>query len=198
MEEMKLSVDRRPKKEKSMKKLAMVLFAVLFVMGLAVNSDAAAKESGGMHGGMSKHDKGCGCAGSYSPMSMFKKLGLDEKQKEAVRAIHLQTKKTMIKKAADIKVAKIELQEILSKDPVDLAAAEAAVKKIENQRTEMKMMRIKAMEEVKSNLNPEQRKKFSEMMSFLSMKRHGRHGECRMHGEMGTMKEKGGAEHKHR
>ena len=48
---------------------------------------------------------------------------------EAVRQIHLNTMKVMIKEKADVKVAKIELMEILTKDPVDMTAAEAAVKK---------------------------------------------------------------------
>ncbi len=189
-----------------MRKAILVLFTLLLVMGLAVNSGAAEKEKGGAHhGDMYKHEGGCGCGGPQSFMDMFKKLGLDEKQKEAIHAIHLRTMKEMIKKKADIKVAKIELLEILSKDLVDMTAAETAVKKSEGLKTEMKMMHIKAMEEIKSNLNAEQKKEFTSMMRHMMMKhemmRHGmrdgmRHGmgegkcHCDMHG-MGHMHEKG-------
>ena len=188
-----------------MRKAILVLFTLLLVMGLAVNSGAAEKEKGSApHGDRYKHESGCGCGGPHSFMDMFKKLGLDEKQKEAVREIHFRTMKEMIKKKADIKVAKIELWEILSKDPVDMTAAETAVKKSEGLKTEMKMMRIKAMEEVKSNLNADQKKEFSSMIRHMMMKRemmrhgmkHGmkgmRDGECGcpMHAK-GLMHEKG-------
>ena len=198
-----------------MRKVFLFLLTVLFVMGLAVNSGAAEKEkSGAHHGDMYKHEGGCGCGGPQSFMDMFKKLGLDEKQKEAVHAIHLRTMKEMIKKKADIKVANIELVEILSKDPVDMTAAEIAVKKSEGLKVEVKMMHIKAMEEIKSNLNADQKKEFSSMIRHIMMKRemmkHGmgenmKHGmceegmghgmgegkcQCDMHG-MGHMHDKG-------
>ncbi len=182
-----------------MKKLALICLAFLFVMGLAVNSGAADKNmSGGPHGGMYKQEGGCGCGGPHSHMAMFKKLGLDEKQKETIKQIHFKTMKEMVKKRADIKVAKIELREILSKDPLDMAAAESAVKKIEGLKVEMKMMHIKTMEEIKSNLNPEQRKKFIEMIGMM-VRHHGAmkgNCSCGMHG-MGPMKEKAEMKHKH-
>ena len=185
-----------------MRKAILILFTLLLVMGLAISSGAAEKEKGSPpHGGMYKHEGGCGCGGPHEFMGMFKKLGLDKKQMEAVREIHLKTMKDTIKKKADIKVAKIELMEILSKDPVDMTAAETAVKKLEGLKTEMKMMHIRAMEEVKSNLNAEQKKEFSSMIGHMMMKREMmRHGmrdgmrggecECHMHG-MGPMHEKG-------
>ena len=148
-----------------MKKLVLISLAVLFVVGLAVSSDSVVKKKGmGMHADMAACDGDCGCIGA--PMEKFKALGLDEKQKEAVKAIHFRTKKEMVRSRADAQVAEIELKEILSKDPVDLKAAEAAVKKIEGVKSEMKMLHIKAMEEIKSNLTPEQRKKFVSMVGM--------------------------------
>jgi Spy/CpxP family protein refolding chaperone len=168
-----------------MKKFVLILLAVLFVIGLAFNSNAAEKEkSSAPHRVMQKHDGGCGCDSSHSPMGMFKKLGLDEKQMKSVREIHFRTMKEMVKKKADLKVAKIELQEILSKDPVDMAAAETAVKKAESLKSEMKMMHIKAMEEVKSNLTDEQKKKFMSMIQHKMMHHEMmEHGKCNMHGK---------------
>ncbi len=185
-----------------MRKTILVLLTVLFVMGLAISSGAADKGMGSApHDGTYKHEEGCGCGGPHPFIGMFKKLGLDEKQKEAIKEIHFRTAKEMIKKKADIKVAKIELMEILSKDPVDMTAVETAVKKSEGLKAEMKIMHIKAMEEIKSNLNAEQKAKFSSMtrhwMMEREMKRHGmRHGmgcgecRCNKHG-MGHMHDKG-------
>jgi len=171
-----------------MRKVILVLLTVLFVVGLAVNSGAAEKaKSSAPHGDMYKHEGGCGCGGPHSIVDMFKKLGLDEKQKEAVKAIHFRTKKEIIRKRADLQVAKIELQEILSKDPVDMTAAETAVKKAEGLKTEMKMMHIKSIEEIKSNLNADQKKEFSSMIRHIMMKREMmRHGMG--HGMMEGMK----------
>jgi len=168
-----------------MKKLLLIGVALLLAMGLAVNSGAAEAEKGAApHGGMYKHDGGCGCESMHHHMAMFKKLGLDEKQKGALRDIHLKTMKEAVKKKADIKVAKIELVEILSKDTVDMTAAEAAVKKIESLKSDLKLMHIRAAEEVKSHLNPEQKKQFSAMVIHMMMKHEmmGR-GHCGMHGK---------------
>jgi Spy/CpxP family protein refolding chaperone len=175
-----------------MKKLFLISLAVLFVIGLAVSSDAVVKKKGmGMGAGMASCDGDCGCNGS--PMEMLKALGLDEKQKEAVQAIHFRTKKEMVRIRADVQVAEIELKEILSRDPVDLKAAEAAVKKIEGVKSEMRMLHIKAMEEIKANLTPEQKKKFISTMG-MGMMGHGKgmKGKGHMHcmddmEEMGPM-----------
>jgi Spy/CpxP family protein refolding chaperone len=91
-------------------------------------------------------------------------LGLDDKQKDALRALHSKTMKDMIKKRADKQIAGLELRDLLAKDPVDMKAVEAAVKKIESLRTDMFLTHIKAFEEMKSILTPDQRKKFKDMM----------------------------------
>ncbi len=87
-------------------------------------------------------------------------LGLDEKQKEAIKEINSNVMKSTIKKRADIEITRIELKDILDRETVDLGAAEAAVKKTETLMAEIHLMHIKAMEEIKSKLTPEQRKKF--------------------------------------
>ncbi len=87
-------------------------------------------------------------------------LGLDEKQKEAIKEINSKVMKSTIRKRADIEITRIELKDILDRETVDLSAAEAAVKKTETLMAEIHLMHIKAMEEIKSKLTPEQRKKF--------------------------------------
>ena len=182
-----------------MKKLVLISLAVLFVVGLAVSSDAVVKKKGmGKGAGMASCDGDCGCDGA--PMEKLKALGLDDKQKEAVEAIHFRTKKEMVRKRADVQVAEIELREILSKDPVDLNAADTAVKKIEGLKSEIKMLHIKAMEEIKSNLTPEQKKKFISMTGMgMGRMGHGKgmKGQCDMHGmdDMGEMGPMGHGQH---
>ncbi|MBA4374206.1 MAG: hypothetical protein C0402_15250 [Thermodesulfovibrio sp.] len=133
------------------KKLVLLL-AVVLLVGMSVSAYAMSKK--GMHGGKGMH-------GEHMMLEKMEALGLDDKQKETVKAIHLKTKKEMIKKKADVDVAHVELKELLGKDTVDLQAAEAKVKQIEALKTDMKMTHIRTREEVKKILTPEQKKKFA-------------------------------------
>ncbi|MGC2063065.1 MAG: periplasmic heavy metal sensor [Thermodesulfovibrionales bacterium] len=163
-----------------MKKLVLLL-AVVLLVGMSVSAYAMNKKGmagKGMHGDQMMAEK-------------FEALGLDEKQKETVTAIHLKTKKDMIKKKADVDVAQIELKELLGKDPVDLQAAEAKVKQIEALKTDMKMTHIRTREEVKKILTPDQKKKFAAMHDGCMECGEGAGGPgCGMHKMKGGMKGK--------
>ncbi len=113
----------------------------------------------------------------------LKSLGLDDKQMAEVKAIHFGVKKDSIKKRADMQVAEVELREILSKDPVDLKAAETKVRLIESLRGDIRIMHLKAHEEIRSKLSPEQRKKFDDMMPMMHGGMMGKMGKGRMMGE---------------
>lgn len=123
----------------------------------------------GMHmGGEMKHHGMEGMGGMREedhPMwQHLMALGLDEKQKEAVRAIKHKEMKGMIKKRADKQIAKLELKELLTKDPVDMKAVEAKVKQIESIGTDMRLSHIRTMEDVKAMLTPGQKKEMKEMI----------------------------------
>jgi Spy/CpxP family protein refolding chaperone len=112
-----------------------------------------------------------GMQGYYMMMSddhpMWKRLmdlGLDDKQKDALKALRSKTMKDMAKRMADRQIAGIELKDLLDKDPVDMKAVETSVKKNEALKTEMFLAHIKAHEEMKSILTPDQRKRLKEMM----------------------------------
>jgi Spy/CpxP family protein refolding chaperone len=87
-------------------------------------------------------------------------LGLDEKQKDAIKDINSKVLKSAIRKRADLEIARIELRDSLDKDIVDLNAVEALLKKTESLMTDIHLLHIKAAEEIKAKLTPEQRKKF--------------------------------------
>jgi Spy/CpxP family protein refolding chaperone len=95
-------------------------------------------------------------------------LGLDEKQMEAVREIKSRVMKDTIRKRADLAVARIDLRDLLHKDQVDMSAAEATLKKMASLQTDIRLSHIKALEEIKTKLTPEQRKKFNEMHEKVS------------------------------
>ncbi len=170
-----------------MKKLVLLLSVMVLMFGMAISSDAMTKKGMG-HGkkGMGHGmEMGKGMCDEHMMMEKMAALGLDDKQKEEVKAVHSRLKKEMIRKKADVEVAKIELRELLSKDTVDLQAAEAKVKQIESLQSDMKMMHIKTHEEVKAKLTPEQRKKFSAMHDGMGCM------DCGMDGGMGMKGGKG-------
>ncbi len=105
----------------------------------------------------------------HRAMGMMMNLGLDEQQKETIHAIIDRTARVLIKKRADLLIAKIDLEEILHKDPVDLRAAEPKLKQIEAMKTDMFLTHLKAFEEIKSKLTPEQRGRLKEMMEMHMM-----------------------------
>jgi Spy/CpxP family protein refolding chaperone len=73
--------------------------------------------------------------------------------------------KETIRRTADMRIVQIELKDLLSQDPVDMKAVEEAkVKQLEMMKTEMHLSHIKAMEDCKTKLTPEQRKKLREMI----------------------------------
>jgi len=85
-------------------------------------------------------------------------LNLDEKQKDAVRSIENKTQKELIRKRADEQIAEIELHELLDRDKVDINAVEAKLRQLSTIRADMQMTMIKAMESIKAELSPEQKK----------------------------------------
>lgn len=91
-------------------------------------------------------------------------LGLDENQKEAIQQIHNRTMKDVIRKRADLAVARIDLREVLGKDQVDMGKAEEILKSMASLQTDIRLSHIKAMVEIKMNLTPEQRKNFKEKL----------------------------------
>ncbi len=160
------------------KNLIGILFGFTLVFALAWSAYAQMcgcmdGPGGGMQGGMMKgmEHPGMGCmqAGGMMmdqehPMwTNLAGLGLDEKQKDAVKALQTKTMKEMIRKKADAQIADLELKGLLEKDPVDMKAVEAAVKKSESFRTAMYLTHISAHEELKTILTPEQRKRMKEM-----------------------------------
>lgn len=142
-----------------MKRLMVVPMVVIALFAWLGFSDAAmCDKSAG---------KGMGMAAEHPMFEKLKSLGLDDKQIGEVKAIHFKTMKEVIKKKADMQVARVELKEILGQDPVDVKAAEAKIRQIEAVRGDLEIMHIKAREEVKGKLTPEQRKKFESMMPMM-------------------------------
>jgi Spy/CpxP family protein refolding chaperone len=169
------------------KRLVSVFFGIIFIAALVSNAQAqmcgcmggqgGGMSEGGMMGGMGHQGMGMmmhgmgGMQGGGMMMDddhpMWKHLmalGLDDKQKDAVKALRSKTMKDMIKRMADKQVAAIELKDLLDKDPVNMKSVETSVKKNESLKADMFLAHIKAHEELKAILTPDQRKQLKSMM----------------------------------
>lgn len=184
-----------------MKKVFMGL-VLGFLVSLFAVSNSSAERCGCMEGmddhapmmhGMKHDGKGMMERGRHM-MRLLMKLDLDARQKEAIREIKSRVMKDTIKKRAELKVARVELGDILHKETVDLAAAEAKLKQMESLRTDIRLSHIKAMEEIKGKLTPEQRNKFKELLMKQKSGDHDCMGMHRRGGKEGKLK---GAEHMH-
>ena len=184
------------------KNMVSLFFGFIFTAVLVSSAQAQMEgcmHEGGMMGGMGHQEMGMmhgmgGMQGCGMMMDddhpMWKKLGLDDKQKDALKALRSKTMKDMIKKRADMQIAAIELQDLLDKDPVDMKAVETSVKKNQSIKTDMFLAHVKAREEMKSILTPEQQKQMKGMME-------GGCGGCSMMGGDAEKKDMPMHEHMH-
>jgi Spy/CpxP family protein refolding chaperone len=175
-----------------MKRLLVVLLLGLF--SLAWGSHHAYAETGGpiSNGRWGLHEEGMpmmppmghhgmGLMEEEHPMwRHLMDLGLDDKQREEIKEIKSRVTKDSIRKRADLEVARVELRDVLDKDPVDINAAEAKLKKIGSLMTDIHFSHIKVLEEVKAKLTLEQKKKFKEVLDRNSMMGEKSHGGMKM------------------
>jgi len=167
-----------------MKKMMIVVLTGLLFLGLASQrsyADQCGCGAMGMHGGprMMHHGPGSRDGSRGAHHFLWKKLmglGLSDQQIDALKAIRIRVTKDTIKKSADLQLARVDLREILQKDPVDMKAVETSLKKVESARTDLKLTHIKAWQEMKAVLTPEQRKKLKEEIKAGFMMHDGRHG----------------------
>ena len=164
-----------------MKKLAVIVVAVsiLALAALAYGNMG----SKGMRSGMMC---GCGMDGKMMDadhhMKHIMALNLDEQQKVFMDEIRSRMMKEAIRRMADMRIVQIELKDLLRQDAVDMKTVEAKVKQLETIKTDMHLSHIKAMEECKTKLTPEQRKKLKEMIEAgpmidkMEMKHDREHG----------------------
>lgn len=179
-----------------MKKTVLIFTVVVtFLMGFSIGSqaDMRCKCSGmGMRENMPEMGPGMGgdgmaMSGEGPMMGMIKHLELNEKQTSAFKAIHLKMKKASIQKKADLQIAELDLREMRNSDQVDMKAAEAKIRQIESLRSDLRILHLRAHEEVKGMLTPEQKIKLQSFMEKGMGSAMGMMRNCRMMGDMGGM-----------
>lgn len=92
------------------------------------------------------------------------KIGLTDDQLMKMQPLHREMQKKQARFKADLKIAEIELMEIMEVKDFDLEKANAAVKKVEEIKTAHHLEMLKSMKEMRTILTDEQFKKMKKMM----------------------------------
>ena len=148
---------------------ALMLFSSVVVSAEGDGCRKCGSMGGGMGMGMGKGGAMCGMHGDGMGPSLhdlgeqIDRLDLDQNQLAAVKEIRNRSRKEMIKKRADLQVAKVELQELLDRDQVDMKAVEAKFKQMEPLRTALHLQMLREQEEIKAKLTPDQLKRLKAM-----------------------------------
>lgn len=120
--------------------------------------------SGGMMGKGMMGDPICKDLHKFGGPGFYEKyaedLGLSEKQVKDLKAIWSTHKKGVIRKKADIQIAKIELGEILGQDSIDFGKAKAKVTQIGSLNQDIRLDHLSSIEKAQRVLTAEQLTKF--------------------------------------
>jgi Spy/CpxP family protein refolding chaperone len=92
-------------------------------------------------------------------------LGLSTQQIDSLRKIGMDARRAAIQRSADRKNAMLDLMALRMGDNVDLGKVEAKVREIEKLRGDGQIARIRANEQAKAQLTPEQRDKLKGLMA---------------------------------
>lgn len=98
-------------------------------------------------------------------LSRRAELGLSAPQVEALERLRADFQREAIRRDADLRVAEMDLATLRRSDPVDLARVEAKIREIERLRADLRLARIRAIEQGKAQLTAEQREKLKAMLA---------------------------------
>lgn len=92
-------------------------------------------------------------------------------QVQSLEKLRADFQREATRREADLRAAETAVTTTLQADPVDLAGVEAQVRDVERQRADLRLARIKTIEEGKAQLTPEQRTKLSALLARASPRR---------------------------
>ena len=158
-----------------MKKIvfALLLMVVIAVPGFSQMNDMPMKGHGEGHGQMMEMGNMDMMGGDMMCMEHADKMGLTDDQMMKMKPLHREMQKKQIRSKADLKIAEIELKEIMEVKDFDLDKATYAVKKIEDIKTAQHLEMLKAMKDMRAILTDDQFKKMHKMcMMKMGEKKH--------------------------
>ena len=146
------------KEKQTMKKAAkwIILALTLLLAGGVVARVTLAESDRGYRNAYGRRGGG-GFGNRFSRLS--EKLGLTDEQADKIAALMTQARKKAVKARADLRVAGIELAELLTQDEVDKGKVDGKVSQIAQATEKMIRNRMDAFFQIREVLTPEQRKK---------------------------------------
>lgn len=161
-----------------------LFFAPLLVISSPAFADAPLRPSPAFHerfsdawDDVSRHLEGLaarwrdhfGYAASRRPLVSFmlrhrEELKLSSEQVRGLERIRGDFRREAIRREAELRVAELDLDQLLEAERVDLEKVEAKIREIERLRGDLEIARVRAIEEGKALLSPEQRAKLEELL----------------------------------
>jgi Spy/CpxP family protein refolding chaperone len=92
-------------------------------------------------------------------------LGLSPDQVRRLEALRGEFAREAIRRDADIRIAELDLAALLEQEPLDLAKAETKVREGAQLRADLRIARLRAIEQGKAVLTPEQRARLQAVLS---------------------------------
>jgi Spy/CpxP family protein refolding chaperone len=92
-------------------------------------------------------------------------LGLSADQVRKLEQLRDGFQRQSIRNDADLRIVELDIAALLENEPVDLAKVEAKMREGEKLRTDLRVARVRAIEQARGLLNTEQKKKFQELSS---------------------------------
>lgn len=160
------------------------VFAFAFALFvLFVGSSFAQMGPGMSGGGERRHGEGPGMmqgmmkgrmhGDPFSPEMLKEALGLNDEQTQKIRQLRSDYEKESIRKHADLKVARLELKDLLEQKNVDMGQVEKKVRQTEGLRSDLMLYRVKSLMKTKEFLSPEQFDRFRKMTIAMASHRGG-------------------------
>ena len=157
------------------KVLLSLLLTVVFAVPAFSQMDMPMKGHGGGHGPMMEMDHMDMMGGDMMCIEHAHEMGLTDDQMMKMKPLHREMQKKQIRSKADLKIAEIELMEVMEVKDFDLDKATSAVKKIEDIKTARHLEMLKAMKDMRTILTDDQFKNMHKMcMMKMGEKKHGK------------------------
>jgi len=143
--------------------LSLLLIVVFAVPAFSEMENMPMRGHGAGHGQMMEMDHMDMMGGEMMFMEHANMMELTDDQMAKMKPRHREMQKKQIRSKADLKIAEIELKEIMEVKDFDLDKAVAAVKKIEDIKTARHLEMLKAMKDMRAILSDEQFKNMQKM-----------------------------------
>jgi Spy/CpxP family protein refolding chaperone len=94
-------------------------------------------------------------------------LGLSPEQVGRLETLRGEFTREAIRRDADIRIAELDLAALLEQDPLDLVKVETKVREVAQLRADLRIARLRTIEQGKAVLTPEQRTRLQTMLSGM-------------------------------